>query len=206
MEAQDWNIVVLAHWNRAILTPNWIASKMFQLPTGTNMDVLVSLDGIAPFQVRHSNLTIVPGIGQLLVQLDSPTTDTLAAGLEAAKRAIGSLPHTPFKACGINIRYSADEPPEALLVATRCRSEAILSGHGEELRALRRGESIKFGNGRLNIAIDIPMASQCQVAFNFERRSDKDTELTEWLSQDAAAITAKAANTLQLLLENNDAN
>ncbi|MBL9149112.1 MAG: hypothetical protein JNM94_10510, partial [Phycisphaerae bacterium] len=143
MEAADWNIVVLGHWNRAILTPNWIAEKVFCLPPGTPVNVLVPLDGFGPFQVEHGRITVIPIPGQLVFQLGAMTPELLGQASQCARNAISALPATPLRACGINIRFTAAEAPGELIERTRGQTEQLLSDAGYSLQMRRRGETVE---------------------------------------------------------------
>lgn len=201
MEASDWNIVILGHWNRAILTPNWIAERIFELPPGTPVDVLVPLDGFAPFQVQNGGITVVPLPGQLLIQLGTPTKESLATGLSAMIRSVEALPQTPFRACGINLRFVAAEPPAGLLERTRSASEKLLSDAGYELRTRRRGETLAFREGTLNIVADIPTAGECRVTVNFDRQATSMQDIVAWLKNDPAEYIAEATKVIGLLAD-----
>lgn len=181
MDAVDWNIVVLGHWNRAILTPNWIAEKVFGLAAGTPIDVLVPLDGFAPFQVQHAGLIVVPAPSQLLFQLGAPTRDLLAKAAECATRSISALPQTPLRACGVNLRFGAPAAPEALTTRTRCSTEQLLSDSGYEIQVRRRGETVSFRGGAANVIVDIPTAGPVTLNVNFERQSTSNDDLLGWL-------------------------
>jgi hypothetical protein len=52
LEPFDWNVVIAAYWNRAILTPNGIAKRLFKIPEGTAMEVEVPVDLLEPPQVK----------------------------------------------------------------------------------------------------------------------------------------------------------
>ncbi len=201
MEASDWNIVILGHWNRAILTPNWIAERIFELPPGTPVDVLVPLDGFAPFQVQNKGITVIPLPGQLLVQLGTPNQESLAAGLAALVRAVEALPQTPFRACGINLRFVAAEPPALLLDRTRSATEQRLSDAGYELRIRRRGETLGYKEGTLNIVADIPTAGECRVTVNFDRQASSTQDIVAWLKNDPAQYIAEATKIIGLLAD-----
>ncbi len=41
LEPGEWNVVILGRWNRAIPTPQGIASRLFQLPPETEIGIEV---------------------------------------------------------------------------------------------------------------------------------------------------------------------
>ena len=205
MNPSDWNVVMLGAWNRAILTPAWISQTVFANAAEVPVNVLVPLDGTTPFQVEDQGITVVPIPGQLIIQLGAPNQETLARAMAAAQRAIQDLPRTPLRACGINLRYSAPEPPRALVSRTRCQTERILSDSGRELRTRRRGETLSFHEGSLNIITDIPTAGSCTVNFNFERQSTNRDDILAWLGRSASDYIVEATDIIHLIAEEGDA-
>ena len=43
LEPYDWNVVLLGHWNRAILTPQGISERLFQLLSETEIGIEVPM-------------------------------------------------------------------------------------------------------------------------------------------------------------------
>src|SRR5437016_1158114 len=104
LEAYDWNVMVLGRWNRAILTPQGIASRLFQLPPETEIGIEVPMDAIGPFRVSHEDLTVMVGGSHLMVEARENDLPSLERALRVARRAMESLPETPVVAAGFNIR------------------------------------------------------------------------------------------------------
>jgi len=136
-----------------------------------------------------------------LVQLGTPTQESLAAGLAALVRAVDALPQTPFRACGINLRFVSAEPPSLLLERTRSATEQRLSDAGYELRIRRRGETLGYKEGTLNIVADIPTAGECRVTVNFDRQGSSTQDIVAWLKNDPAQYIAEATKIIGLLAD-----
>jgi len=179
LEALDWNVVVAGYWNPAILTPAGIARRLFGLAEGTPILIEVPVDGLAPYRVRHNNLTVTAEMGRLVVSADAPRYDLLDRAREAAARAIEGLPETPLTAAGYNIRMKIGDPPNELIAATACGIDALLSDaeFSIESQSLRR--SLKVRDGILNLGIQ--QGKDVTVEFNFHRQSSKQDELVAWL-------------------------
>src|SRR6516165_8300462 len=64
----EWNVVVMGRWNRAILTPQGIATRLFQLPLNTSIGVEVPMDGIGPYRVSHDRLVVMVSEAWLIVE------------------------------------------------------------------------------------------------------------------------------------------
>lgn len=201
MNPVEWNIIVAGDWNRAILTPNWIARFLFELAPATPVDVLVALDGAGPFQVRNGSLTIIPLPGQLLIQVGEPTIEQLELGLTVMSRAVKQLPRTPLRACGVNLRFRTSDRPAALITNTRTQSERLLSDEGFRILSRRRGETLEHGEGTLNVIIDVPTDGEIGITFNFDRQSEDASEISAWLMQPAAELATTAKRLLALLTD-----
>ena len=103
----NWNVVVVGHWNRAILSPNGIAKRLFGLEDGTPVQVLIPLDVVGPYHVRHEKITVIPSNDRLLVQPLHSTFENLMDAMSIARRALEDLPLTPVFAAGINLNYKS---------------------------------------------------------------------------------------------------
>ena len=56
----NWNVVVAAAWNLAILTPDGIRKRLLELDASTPIQVEVALDTPQSFRVIHDGMIIVP--------------------------------------------------------------------------------------------------------------------------------------------------
>lgn len=195
IEALNWNVVVAGYWNPAILTPAGIATRLFGLLEGTPILVEVPMDGLAPYRVRHENLTATAEMGRLVVNADAPKYELLDRAREAAARAIESLPETPLTAAGYNVRVRITDPSDALLAAATCSLDALLSDAAFSIdsRGLRR--SLKMGDGVLNLAIQ--QGKDVTVELNFHRQSTRRDELIAWLKLPIREVE----NAVSLVLE-----
>ena len=203
MEPVSWNVVVVGAWNPAILTPAWVGKTIFGLPAGSPVDVLVPMDsfGRPPFQVRHDGVLVELAAQQLIIQLTSASADSLEKAKTGAQAAIADLPRTPLQACGINLRFSAPEPPSELLARTRSETEQILSDAGYVIHTRRRGETLVFRDGKLNITMDVPTTGACVVTVNFERVSESAEDIVGWLRRPASEYVEEAEKIIALLSE-----
>ena len=195
VEALNWNVVVAGYWNPAILTPAGITRRLFGLPEGTPVLIEVPMDGLAPYRVRHENLMVTAELGRLVVNADAPKYELLDRAREAAAKAIESLPETPLTAAGYNVRVRVTDPSDALLAATVCPLDGLLSdaAFSIDARGLRR--SLKMGDGVLNLGIQ--QGKDVTVEFNFHRQSTRRDELLAWLRLPMCDVE----NTVSVMLE-----
>ena len=77
LQPEDWNVVVAGRWNPALFTPAAIAGRMFQLPEGTPIEVLVVLDEVHLTRTRHEGITVAPSATQLAVAPERCSFDQL---------------------------------------------------------------------------------------------------------------------------------
>ena len=179
LEAFDWNVVVAGYWNPAILTPAGIAQRLFGLAEGSPVLVEVPIDGLAPYRVRHDNLTVTAEMGRLVVNADSPHYALLDRARGIAIRAIEALPETPLTAAGFNVRVKIGDPPNELLAALGPPLDHLLSDAALVIEGSGLTRALKTGDGVLNLAIRA--GTDITVEFNFHRQSSKHDELVSWL-------------------------
>lgn len=203
MEAFDWNVVIVGHWNRAILTPEGIARRLFRLERGTPIAVEVAVDGLAPIRVRHENLTVVPGQSKLVIHTNEPTYANLDHAKEIAVRAIEGLPETPLTAAGFNIRIKIDIVPDQLLNAIHAQIDNRLSDADFTFDRRSLTRTIQWQDGVLNL--NVFQGTDLRVELNFHRRSSESTELLAWLRSpigDVRAVVNRIFNNvIQIPLE-----
>lgn len=186
LQAFGWNCVVVGRWNPAILTPAGITERVFKLSNKENVEVLVPLDGIAPYLVKHPEKPIQVSThdARLFVNvLQDFSPAYLEDCLAFARNAISSLPETPFAAAGYNLKFRAtsfDAQAAQLLGADRVDSavsEANLSiASRVVLRVLERDPGV------LNLALQGNGARGIEVSFNFHCESSNRDTLIQWLT------------------------
>src|SRR5437867_4460257 len=96
----DWNVIVIGRWNRAILTPQGIVTRLFQLPPETDVGIEVPMDAIGPYRVIHDGLVVMVSSSQLIVETQEHSFPSLQRAMHIASRAMTSLPETPMRAAG----------------------------------------------------------------------------------------------------------
>jgi len=67
LNPEDWSVVTVARWNRAILTPAGIRQRLFKREEAGPVEVLVPIDLLAPPQVKLDNMTVVANWDRLTV-------------------------------------------------------------------------------------------------------------------------------------------
>jgi hypothetical protein len=179
-EPFDWNVVVAGYWNPAILTPSWIARRLFELDEGTPIAVEVPMDGFAPHRVRHKGIIVTAETGRLVLMLEVPNLKNLEHARQIAIRAMEKLPETPLTAGGFNIRFKLDDPPEKLLKATTADVDKLLSDADFAIKTMSIRRSIEYGQGFLNLDISQKDGADTKMEFNFHRQSSVIAELRQW--------------------------
>ncbi|MBY0522907.1 MAG: hypothetical protein K2R98_05895 [Gemmataceae bacterium] len=186
LEPYDWNVVVLGHWNRAILTPQGIASRLFQVPSETEIGIEVPMDAIGPFRVSHRDLTVIVEGGRLMVEARENNFPSLERAMRVARRGMESLPETPVMAAGLNIRAQGageDEHLGPLIKATQLRWDREFEGAGYPI--FRRDVTWVADWQAGKISVNLSREDQdrvLRVNANFERAGNRD-ELMTWLAR-----------------------
>jgi hypothetical protein len=183
----DWNVIVIGHWNRAILTPSGIAKRLFCLEEGTPIEVFVAIDTLAPSQVKHGGTVVMVGTDRLIAQPETSDFQGLEGAMQIARRAMENLRETPVIAAGINVGYLCKEPLETLQRITRHSWwDDQLSDNKYEILGRALSRVLKWKGGQINFSVTEEPDSTFQVRFNFHRGSTNIHELIDWLS---ASIT-----------------
>ncbi|MGA2797988.1 MAG: hypothetical protein ABSE63_10435 [Thermoguttaceae bacterium] len=202
----EWSVVIVGRWNRAILTPAGIAKRVFKLEDQKQVPVLVPLDGISPYLVKHPEYEIIVCTDEksLQIRLEKFDYDTLAQAMVFGSNAIMFLPETPLVAVGVNVNFEIPNvtPPLASLLAGDIDKSLSTVNYNVISRSVVR--SFVFGEGQLNTTIIIENGS-FKIMFNFHRSSTNiDPEkiridLENWLKTPKEQIHNTVDNILQAL-------
>ena len=185
----NWNAVVAGRWNRAILTPSGIAHRLFELVEGTNIEVLMPLDEIGRYQVKHDRCIVEVTKQHLLVQPVESSFENLHIASDICCKALASLPETPLTAVGINIRYAVSQDCQSIRNILTHASDLWLADHDETLVGRSHRRSLSFKQGMINIEVSTLDGTEYSILFNVERASKSRSELTEWLRMDSAVLS-----------------
>ena len=178
----DWNIVILGAWNVAILTPSGIASRLFELPLGTPIEILVDTEGRAPIRVKHANIIVESSPVRLAITPQTPNSESLGRCIAIAQKALSILPETPFSAIGLNLRFKLDVIPDALIDAGESIIDNKLSDEGCIIQDKELKRTIEWKEGFLNLNIQENKDSSAFIGFNYHKNSNSPTELSNWLN------------------------
>lgn len=195
LEPCDWNVVILGHWNPAILTPNGIAERLFELPSETEVGIAVPMDAIGPFRVSHGDLAVMVGGGRLMVEATENNFPSLERAMRVARRAMGSLPETPVVAAGFNVRGQGsgergDLGP--LIEATQLRWDEQFERAGFPLSRRDVTWVTDWPPGKISVnLIREDHDRVLRVNLNFERAGNRQ-ELMEWLARPIGEVQEQA--------------
>jgi len=196
----DWNVVVVGKWNRAILTPAGIARRLFQLPSGTPVQVAVPLDVLAPFAVTHGGIMVTASNERLVLTATEPEYEVLDRARIAAVNAIRSLPETPLIAAGVNIRHTATDET-GLSAILQHPSDDRLSDDGLVIVERSHKRTIAWNEGVVNISLQTQAETPTRIEFNFSLSSTIADELVAWLDRPIAEITQTSNNLIEHYLQ-----
>lgn len=196
----DWNIVIAGAWNVAILTPEGVARRLFNLEPGTPVEVQVAVDVGAPIRVRHENIIVQPSPTSLVITPQDPTPEALANSVTIATRALKSLPETPMSAAGLNLRFLFDQIHDSLIEVGKSVIDDKLPDAGYEIVEKMLKRRIVWQDGVLNLEISEREDSSGLIVFNYHRNSNLPLELNGWLESHEAMVK-NCASIRQILME-----
>ncbi len=204
IKTHNWNVVIVGHWNTAILTPKGIATRLFCLEDGTAIPVEVPLDGVGPYRVRSEDhgLVVMANNNRLIIDLDNADYSSLKQALIVGKRALEKLPETPVIAAGFNLRFRVVDTNEAMQLFDK-EIDNKFSDSDFEIVGRNLTRSLKYGEGTLNIAVAIDDKQECTVNMNFDRNTKNSSDLIKWLQtpvEDIMDTVNKVANGLNLTI------
>ncbi len=183
----SWNAVVVGAWNRAILTPDGVRRRLFELPEGTPVEVEVAIDLPGPFRVGHDGILVAPAATRLEVAMRKSDLDSLARACTVCSRALRSLPETPVTAAGINIRYRFTELPDTTFDLIRAPLDGALSDAGFQVGTATTTRGVSVPPGVVNVKVT-HAEGEGTLEFNFHRDSKTPNELIEWLERSAEFV------------------
>ncbi len=178
-----WNVVIVGAWNVAILTPDGIRRRLFQLPDQATIEVDVAIDRLAPFRVRHDGLIVVPSSSMLEISTEVLDLPSLLKAGEIGVRALASLPETPLAAAGINVRYRLSDIPDDLWDLIGCSLDDALSDAGHTIKRRAVSRSLLLHPGEVNIELSYGDETDSKLNFNFNLESPQHQELQQWLAR-----------------------
>jgi len=189
----DWTVVVLGSWNRAILTPAMVTRKLFQLPEGTPVKVAVQLDVVAPYQISHDEIVVVPFRDKLIVATMKPNFVSLGKAMKVARNAMEQLPSTPYTAAGFNLRYKSKSPIEALQSLTSLETwDNRISDEDLSIDERSVTRALKWEDGKIKVTITQQEDPAHSMLLNFDLQSDNVDLLKKWMSAEPGQIETQA--------------
>ena len=188
LEPTAWNVVIAGDWNPAILTPNGIVRYVYGLEAETVVDLEVALDRPSVTRVKYGGFSISASSSRLIIDSDVPQFDILHQAAQFGVKGMESLPVTPIRAAGINVRYNVTEAPQVLVDRLSLSLDDALLDAEFEVSARRLQRTLSFEQGSINLSIQMVDAEPMRVELNFEKRSAVRAEIEEWLRMPSEAL------------------
>lgn len=118
LNADSLTIVLAGSFNPAILSPQWIATKILGIPEGQEfrVEMLTPVAGIGGMpRFSFENLSYSPNFQLVTFHVGSQEPDGRQKSSATASRILSELPHTPVSGIGFNFGFIVDEPQPRLL-------------------------------------------------------------------------------------------
>ena len=202
VEPFNWDVVIVGYWNRAILTPNGIAKRLFKLAEGTGIQVAIPVNLFEPAQIEHDGIVVRVEERRLIIATENPSYESLNNAMQTGCNALRDLPETPVFAAGFNIRFKISDHALEFDQIAQSLLDTQLSDAGYEIisRGLIRRIRVKgsiFEKGVANVLVHKKEDSAVRIELNFHRDSNSVTDLTEWLNVSAANLQAEVKKILK---------
>ena len=186
----NWSIVIVGRWNPAILTPLRISENVFGLAKGTPVEVMVPIDGLSPYQIKHrdQNIIFIPNDDRLQISLGRRDSETLGHALNAGIKVLEWLPVTPVSAAGFNINFRVDhiDAGQEDILANKNLDDK-LSDLGFSILSRQTSRSISYKGGIVKVTVRNEKDS-FEILFNFHRQSNSNADLIQWLQNSPSDI------------------
>ncbi len=196
-KAENWNVVVVGAWNRAILTPQWIAKNMFKVPEGTALPVEVPINVRAPMKISHDGCGVIVHSSQLEVLTENADFHSLEKAKQLSLEAVNELNRTPFLAAGFNIRFLSEgdiDPDFAELLS--CKLDAKIASAGHQITKRNVTQTFPFRGGQVNLQIS-SSDDTATLDLNFHKTSTTAEEVTSWLQMPITEIESTTNSILE---------
>jgi hypothetical protein len=191
----DWSVVVVGHWNRAILTPAGIVHRLLKLPEDTPVNVEIALDAFLPYRVRKDNVIVTPYGDRLHVEPTVHSFEAFADAMKKAWNAIDSLPETPVVAAGFNLNYkTSGQYPSLSAITAHSWDDHLIERGDFKIDARSIARSLPWRGGHIKLSVTQDADNAFIISMNYDRRSTSVNDLKDWLSipiQDIEAATKR---------------
>jgi hypothetical protein len=154
--------------------------------------VLIPIDLPAPYEVRHDDLTVIVSSDRMMVQPIRADYAGIVSAMGIARRALDDLPHTPFSAAGINLRFQSDEPVPALEEITASAWDNRLSDERLTIQERTVVRTVRGEAGRINVTVTQKEDLEFTLLLNFDLQSDSADQLKAWVAVSAEELQREA--------------
>lgn len=100
---ESCTIVILGKWNREILSPQWVAKNIFDVPT---IKVEFALNIGLPPRYETSDIRLIPSREKIIFVALSPSDEILGKMEGMAIKLVDTLQYTPVSAFGTNFCFT----------------------------------------------------------------------------------------------------
>lgn len=202
---EGWNIVLAGIWNRAIFSPEWIATRVFK--NETELETLISLMPHMPIIYRNEKVAIEIMTARVALRPRQLNDDCISTTETMGHAILSSLPETPLTGVGVNFAYVEESPPAALLDLFNLGDDNDLTGDDGELKERRLTRRLKLRDDVLNLTL-IYDNQNVTIEFNFHTETNSNPVACDALNNRVSRLRDKSLelleNVYQLTLEDED--
>ncbi len=182
-EKKPWTVVVLGGWNKAILTPIWIATVLLQEPEGAKLNIQIAVNAIAPVRIGRNrgaapSTTVSVLDDRLLIECEDNNFKALEEARLIAKRALEKLPMTPVNGVVINLSFPGST--EDFFVDRTWDTK--IGDIGFQTMGARHARKVAWKEGRITTTVCRDERSFNGVLMDFNYRREDSSALASWLA------------------------
>ncbi|WP_419660491.1 uncharacterized protein Dvar_08510 [Desulfosarcina variabilis str. Montpellier] len=190
------SVIIVGKWNRYILTPEWVAEKIFNNEE-LEVQLPINRPELAPRYKSPDNIFFLPAVHKCQFMAQEPHSDEKLARMSSCVRSLVTiLEHTPVTALGVNIVFEEESHNFDMLElfdladSDRC-AEAGLSTNKTEIK-----RQFSFENHVLNLNI-IYTQDKVLFDFNYHYEVTGPAQIAELVTDDL--IISKKTQSLDIL-------
>lgn len=199
-QPDNWSIVISGAWNLAILTPDGISKRLFNLPDGTPIQIEIAIDSPGLLRVIHDDVIVAPSSGGVEVAVLRNDLASLIKASQIGQKALEVLSETPVAAAGINFRYALKTFPDELLDLLKSPIDDAYSDNNFNISSSLTRRSLEHPPGIINVEISQSVEGKGIILMNFHYSSNSPSDLSHWLSrtEEFGGIAQKLLETIKV--------
>ena len=164
---EEWSVVIIGALESGHPDSIWDRQAPFDLPVGTQVEVHVPIDVLAPFKVRHEGIDVMAGHDRLIINPEKCDDPNLSKAMRIAQKALKELPETPVSAAGFNFKFKSKKSVPVLAAVVSHDVDWEFADHNLPVlsRAITRFAKWREGEIRLTVSQESDQSYEILLKF-----------------------------------------